>query len=97
MIFHSLTVHGGGANRTERVRLSIDIRYQRRSDPMRSEYVHPHGWPRTPDWPELCRGWSTDEWTRMPPDVRLVPMPGGVSYLDYLRTLVAPPSRLLGY
>lgn len=97
VIFHSLTVHGGGPNTTDRVRLSIDVRYQRRTDPMRSEYAHPHGRPRVPDWPELCRDWSTDAWVRMPADVPTVPMPADVSYADYLSTLVAPPSRLLGY
>lgn len=97
VVFHSLTVHGGGPNTSDSVRLSADVRYQRRADPMRSEYVHPHGWPGTPDWPELCAGWSTDRWVRMPPGVSLVPMPTDVSYAEFISALTAPPSRLLGY
>jgi hypothetical protein len=96
VVFHSLTVHSGGVNATGTLRLSMDVRYQRRSDPLRSEYAQPHGWPTVPGWPELTAGWSTDRWVRTPHDVPLEPMPPGVSYADYLTTLTAPPSRLLG-
>jgi hypothetical protein len=95
VVFHSLTVHGGGPNTTDRIRLSVDVRYQRCSDPMRPEYAMPHGWPRTPGWEELGRDWTTDRWIRMPAGVDLIPMPEGVSFWDYLTTLAAPHSRLL--
>lgn len=97
VIFHSLTVHAGGPNLTNTLRLSADVRYQRRCEPLRSEWAHPHGWPVTPDWPELTQDWASDEWIRLPPDVRLVPMPAGLTFSQYLATLSAPPSRLLGY
>ncbi|WP_225074932.1 phytanoyl-CoA dioxygenase family protein [Streptomyces sp. CoT10] len=96
VVFHSLTVHGGGPNTSNTVRLSADVRYQRTGDePMRAEFAHPHGWPRTPDWDELCAGWSTRTWVDTPDTVLLEPMPTDVSYGEYLSTLVAPPSRLL--
>ncbi|MEU3031251.1 phytanoyl-CoA dioxygenase family protein [Streptomyces incarnatus] len=96
VVFHSLTVHGGGPNRSDAVRLSADVRYQRTDDePMRAEFAHPHGWPRTPDWDDLCAGWSTRAWVETPVTVPLEPMPTDISYGAYLSTLVAPPSRLL--
>jgi ectoine hydroxylase-related dioxygenase (phytanoyl-CoA dioxygenase family) len=97
VVFHSLTVHAGGPNATNTLRFSADVRYQRRGEPLRSEWVRPHGWPLTPDWPELTQGWTTDEWIRPPPDVPLVPMPTDVTYAEYVASLAAPPSRLLGY
>ncbi|MDT0266578.1 phytanoyl-CoA dioxygenase family protein [Streptomyces sp. DSM 44915] len=95
VVFHSLTVHGGGPNTSDQLRLSADIRYQRHDDPMRAEWTHPHGWPRTPDWPELTGDWSSRAWIEVPPEVPLVPLPTGVPYADILRDLHAPPSRLL--
>ncbi|MFD8248510.1 phytanoyl-CoA dioxygenase family protein [Nocardia sp. NPDC059691] len=95
VVFHSFTVHAGGPNASDRVRLSADIRYQRVSEPIRAEFLRPHGWPRTPDWDELCADWSTRAWVEVPDGVHAVPMPQDISYRDYLSTLVAPPSLLL--
>ena len=94
VIFHSLTVHAGGPNRTDTIRLSADLRYQRRDEPIRTEWVHPHGWPTVPDWPELTRGWSTDRWVAVPADVDVVDMPD-IPFDRYLAMLIAPHSRLL--
>ncbi|MDH6435684.1 phytanoyl-CoA dioxygenase family protein [Streptomyces canus] len=96
VVFHSLTIHGGGPNITGDIRLSADVRYQRRGESMRAEFAHPHGWPRTPDWDRICQGWTSRAWTEVPEDVVLVPFPGDLSYGDYLATLTAPYSRLLG-
>lgn len=95
VVFHSLTVHGGGPNLTDTYRLSVDVRYQRTADPLLADHVHPHGWPHTPDWPEITRGWDSDEWIRTPPEVDLV-SPPACSFAEVLATLTAPPSRLLG-
>jgi hypothetical protein len=97
VLFHSLTVHGGGPNTSDELRLSADIRYQLVDEPLREEFAHPHGWPLTPDWDELATGWSTDRWYRLDERVRLVPMPPGVDYGDYLAALTPPPSRLLAW
>lgn len=94
VLFHSLTVHGGGPNTSDEIRLSADVRYQLVTDPIRAEFTHPHGWPRTPDWDVLCAGWSTRRWIETPAEVPQIPMPD-VDYGDYLSTLDAPPSSLL--
>jgi hypothetical protein len=95
VLFHSLTVHGGGPNTSDELRLSADVRYQLLDEPLRAQFAHPHGWPVTPDWDELAAGWTTDEWYRLDRRVRLVPMPEGVDYGAYLAGLTPPPSRLL--
>ncbi|MFF5259927.1 phytanoyl-CoA dioxygenase family protein [Actinomadura viridis] len=95
VIFHSLTVHGAMANRSDRVRLSADIRFQLPTDPIRPEFLHPHGWPRTPDWPELTGGWTSLRWTEAPPEVPRVPPPPGLEYMEILEGLRPPPSRVL--
>lgn len=97
VLFHSLTVHGGGPNDSDELRLSADVRYQRVDEPLRAEFAHPHGWPVTPDWDELAAGWSCDRWHRLDDRVRLVPMPQDVDYGEYLSGLTPPPSRLLAH
>jgi hypothetical protein len=94
VIFHSLTVHGGGPNHSADIRLSVDFRYQRRGEAMRPEFARPHGWPNVPDWDRICRDWTSRKWIEVPDDVEIVPMPGDLSFTDYLATLSAPPSRL---
>lgn len=94
-LFHSLTVHGGGPNITDEVRLSADVRYQLIIDPLRAELSHSHGWPRTPDWDELCVGWNDRRWVQVPSQVELIPALPDADLPRYLTTLVAPPSRLL--
>jgi hypothetical protein len=95
VFFHSLTVHGGGPNTSDQVRLSMDVRYQLITDPLRAELTHPHGWPRTPDWDDLCVGWTDRRWVETPPAVRLAPTLPDADLPAYLTTLVAPPSQLL--
>ncbi|MBF9132214.1 phytanoyl-CoA dioxygenase family protein [Plantactinospora sp. S1510] len=95
VLFHSLMVHAGGHNTSHSVRLSGDVRYQLTSEPMRAEFAHPHGWPRTPDWPELTADWADAGITEIPEEVELRPMPTDLPYGEYLRTLTAPPSALL--
>ncbi|PBC66223.1 ectoine hydroxylase-related dioxygenase (phytanoyl-CoA dioxygenase family) [Streptomyces sp. TLI_235] len=95
VVFHSLTVHGGGPNSSREIRLSADVRYQLTTEPLRAEFAHPHGWPVTPDWDELAAGWRSREWIRLDPAVELRELPEGTDYGDYLGRLTAPPSRLL--
>lgn len=59
LIFHSLTAHKAAPNSSERLRLSIDIRYQQVAEPvnpmtfvLRREGIR---------WPEVYRGWSGGE------------------------------------
>ncbi|MEW2514685.1 phytanoyl-CoA dioxygenase family protein [Streptomyces sp. NPDC046870] len=95
VVFHSLTVHGGGPNSSDEIRLSADVRYQLTTEPLRTQFAHPHGWPVTPDWDELAAHWDSHDWITLDPEVELVDFPEGVDYGAYLAALQAPPSRLL--
>jgi hypothetical protein len=59
LTFNSLTVHRGTPNRMgNRVRLSIDMRYQRADEPITDGSTRPHC--QILDWEEVYEGW-TDE------------------------------------
>ncbi|HEX2502150.1 MAG TPA: phytanoyl-CoA dioxygenase family protein [Methylomirabilota bacterium] len=68
LVFHSLTVHKGVENRSDRLRMSIDCRYQRVRDPFNPDNASPDGQPLT--WEEVYAGWRSDAlkyyWTRLP-------------------------------
>jgi hypothetical protein len=73
LLFHSLTVHRGRDNRTpDRVRLSVDYRYQAQSEPVTEASLLPH-FNRVP-WQEIYRDWNSEQykfyWQRLP--LRLV-------------------------
>ncbi|MDG4765248.1 phytanoyl-CoA dioxygenase family protein [Solwaraspora sp. WMMD406] len=96
VVFHSLTVHGAQANRSDRFRLSVDLRYQPSTDPMRAEFAHPHGWPTTPDWPQLWGGWASRHWVSLPSDLELVDGPALTDRDASAGAVPVPRSRLLG-
>ena len=54
LIFHSLMVHKGVTNRSDQLRMSIDARYQKASDPIAPGSLEPHP-KRT--WEEVYEGW----------------------------------------
>jgi hypothetical protein len=68
LVFHSLTVHKGIENRSDRLRMSIDCRYQRVRDPFNPDYANPDGQPLT--WDDVYTGWRSDTlkyyWRRLP-------------------------------
>jgi hypothetical protein len=68
LVFHSLTVHKGIENRSTRLRMSIDCRYQRVRDPFNPDNANPDGQPLT--WADVYAGWRADGlryyWTRLP-------------------------------
>ena len=55
IIFHSMAVHKGLANRGNRLRLSIDGRYQRVIDPITADSLKPHD--RRVSWESIYAGW----------------------------------------
>ena len=59
VIFNSLTVHRGMPNRSDQVRLSVDFRYQPRSEPMYEINLEPHR--GVAEWDELYAGWTREE------------------------------------
>ncbi len=74
VVFHSMMVHRGLPNLTrDRLRLSVDYRYQAPSQPICETSLRPHMGELT--WEEVYRGWkSTDRqyyWTRA--QLRVVP------------------------
>jgi hypothetical protein len=67
LVFHSLTVHKGIENRSARLRMSMDCRYQRVRDPFNADNANPDGQPLS--WEEVYAGWHSDThkyyWTRL--------------------------------
>jgi ectoine hydroxylase-related dioxygenase (phytanoyl-CoA dioxygenase family) len=63
VFFHSRTVHSGGGNfRPDRLRASLECRYQPISHPVRSDVMEPH-WKQLGllTWEELYRTWPKDD------------------------------------
>ena len=59
LYLHSLTVHQGRDNRSNRVRLSCDYRYQPRSHSVRSDSLIPHLNILT--WDDIYTNWDSDD------------------------------------
>jgi hypothetical protein len=68
LVFHSMTVHKGLPNRSDRLRMSMDVRFQRVSDPFCADNANPDGQPLS--WTEVYAGWSDAAlqyyWQRLP-------------------------------
>ena len=54
-----MTVHKGIPNRGDRLRLSMDARYQRVTDPITLDSLEPHG--TLINWEQLYADWPADE------------------------------------
>lgn len=67
VLFHGLTVHWAPANRSDRLRLSVDCRYQAANDPVKPTALLPHGFGAgvLPSWTELTGGWRTTRWVEV--------------------------------
>ncbi len=59
IIFHSMAVHKGLPNRGNRLRLSIDGRYQRVTDPITADSLQPHD--RRDSWEAIYADWPADD------------------------------------
>jgi len=73
LIFHSMTVHKGVPNRGDRLRMSMDVRFQRVDEPFNDDNANPDGQPLS--WHEVYAGWRSDAlqyyWKKLP--LRLQP------------------------
>ena len=58
LIFHSLVVHKGVPNRSDRLRMSMDVRYQLASDPFNIDNANADGQPLA--WEDIYAGWRSD-------------------------------------
>ena len=71
VIFHSLTLHRALPNTTDRMRLSVDYRFQREGEPLTEGCLQPH-FARL-SWDEIYEGWGRDDlryyWERKRYDV----------------------------
>jgi hypothetical protein len=63
-----MTVHKGVPNRGDRLRMSMDVRYQRVSEPFNPDNANPDGQPLS--WEQVYEGWQSDAlkyyWKRLP-------------------------------
>ena len=71
LIFHSLTVHKGLPNLSDRLRLSLDNRYQRASEPVCERCLQPYA--GCGSWDEITAGWTSPDlrgyWRKQAPKV----------------------------
>jgi hypothetical protein len=68
LLFHSMTVHKGVPNRSEQLRMSMDVRYQLVSEKFNIDNANPDGQPLS--WDEVYRDWRSDAlkfyWRHLP-------------------------------
>ena len=68
LLFHSMTVHKGVPNRSDRLRMSMDVRFQLVSEPFNIDNANPDGQPLS--WEDVYAGWRSDVlkyyWRRLP-------------------------------
>ncbi|MCG8920705.1 phytanoyl-CoA dioxygenase family protein [Actinokineospora sp. PR83] len=77
LLFHCLTAHGALPNRTDRLRLSADYRWQSASTPVPADALGPHLAGALPGWDELGADWADRSWVTPPEGVRVVERSGG--------------------
>ncbi len=58
LFFHSLTVHKGVPNRSTKLRMSMDVRYQLLSEPFNIDNANADGQPLA--WDDIYAGWTSD-------------------------------------
>jgi hypothetical protein len=68
LLFHSMSVHKGLPNRSDKLRMSMDVRYQLVREPFNIDNANPDGQPLS--WQEVYAGWRSDAlkyyWQRLP-------------------------------
>ena len=72
LIFYSMAVHKGLPNHSPKLRMSMDARYQRASEPIAPGSLEPHSKPHT--WEEIYADWPHDDlkyyWKKWDLDVK---------------------------
>ena len=97
VMFHSFLVHAGQPNVSDRLRVSVDYRYQSASDPVAIQSIRPHNCPYVPDWPELLDGvdWATDRWCTVPDGLEITEVRLPRKLDDWHEELQPVTSRLI--
>ena len=71
LVFHSMTVHKGVACTGNRLRLSIDARFQKAGDPIAEASLGPH---HERSWEEIYSGWPSEDyqyyWRQWDPTIK---------------------------
>jgi hypothetical protein len=76
VLFTSLTVHRARSNRTDRLRMSMDSRFQSLDSPWCASALEPAFFPRVPHWSQLLPAADAAAMIALPPKVRLIaPVP----------------------
>lgn len=91
LIFHSLTVHTAPPNRSDRLRISADFRYQSNEDSLVAAVLFPHEFGRggvPTNWGQLSQDWKSTEWVEVPHSIRIA--------RQRVPLKEAPPSRFMG-
>ncbi|MEJ0016866.1 MAG: phytanoyl-CoA dioxygenase family protein [Acetobacteraceae bacterium] len=72
LLFHSMTVHKGLPNRSDRLRMSMDVRYQLVAEPFNIDNANADGQPLA--WDDIYAGWRSDKlkyyWRRLELNLR---------------------------
>jgi len=106
IVFHSHTVHRALLNRSDRLRLSVDYRFQREGEPLTAGCLQPHfgrlswdqiyaGWSRQ----DLCYYWRSKRYTVVPWDESLHAVPDdtlGDSLRQWMQWRYDHPPRTAG-
>jgi hypothetical protein len=68
LIFHSMVVHKGVPNRSDKLRMSMDVRYQLASEPFNPDNANADGQPLS--WDDIYAGWRSKDlqyyWQKIP-------------------------------
>lgn len=80
LIFHSLLLHRSLPNLTDRMRLSVDFRYQSVHEPMTGQCLNPH-FARL-SWDRIYSGWQSDQYQYYWHDLPLNLVPWTARYHD---------------
>jgi hypothetical protein len=68
LIFHSMAVHKGVPNRSDKLRMSMDVRYQLASEPFNPDNANADGQPLS--WDDIYAGWRSQDlqyyWQKIP-------------------------------
>ena len=89
-MFHSLTVHGALPNLSDRLRLSVDYRFQSAGEPIAETSLTPHFELKVPSWTDLSATWDSTDWCATPPALEVTKFTWPAS-----GDLVVPPSSAL--
>jgi hypothetical protein len=92
VVFGSLTIHGAIPNLADRLRLSVDYRYQLPTDAIAAPSLDPHfrsiREDLMPSWDELAAEWQSRDWCARPDDLTVTRMRNPAA-----DDLAVPPSR----